>query len=136
MDVEHCCRSEPKPHGTAQGSKIGHLAASEWWKRDRLRVSAGLLPWRPTMNEPTPTSRSIAPEAAIPAAAGQTKVAAVLALLEVERGATLEDLVVTTGWQKHTARAVLSGLKKKGHNLEREKVNGVSRYRITKVAGK
>ena len=69
-----------------------------------------------------------------PAVSGQTKIAAVLALLEQEQGAALDNLVAATGWQPHTARAVLSGLKKKGHAIQREKVDGVSRYRITKGA--
>ena len=69
-----------------------------------------------------------------PAASRQSKIAAVLALLELEQGAALDDLVAATGWQPHTARAVLSGLKKNGHAIQREKVDGVSRYRITKGA--
>ena len=69
-----------------------------------------------------------------PAVSGQSKIAAVLALLHREQGAALDDLVAATGWQPHTARAVLSGLKKKGHTIQREKVDGTSCYRITKGA--
>lgn len=61
----------------------------------------------------------------------KTKAMAVVALLEREEGATLDEVAMTTGWQKHTARAALTGLKKKGHVIERDKVDGLSRYRIT-----
>jgi DNA-binding IclR family transcriptional regulator len=65
----------------------------------------------------------------------QSKTAAVLELLRRPEGATIEDITGMTGWQRHTIRAALTGLKNKGHAVEREKVNGVSRYRITKAAG-
>jgi hypothetical protein len=60
----------------------------------------------------------------------------VLALLKRFSGATLEDLVKATGWLPHTARAALTGLKKKGHTIERTKVDDVSRYSITATASK
>lgn len=52
----------------------------------------------------------------------------VLALLRRTGGATLDELVEATGWLPHTTRAALTGLKKKGHKVERTKVDGVSRY--------
>ncbi|WP_315762607.1 DUF3489 domain-containing protein [Sphingomonas sp. Y38-1Y] len=60
-----------------------------------------------------------------------TKVAQVIALLSREGGATLDDLTKATGWLPHTTRAALTGLRKKGHVLDREKRGtGVSRYWI------
>lgn len=59
----------------------------------------------------------------------------VLALLTRTGGATLDELVEATGWLPHTARAALTGLKKKGHHIERTKVDGVSRYAATKSVG-
>ena len=44
------------------------------------------------------------------------KSAQVIALLEAEDGATLVDLCALTGWQAHTCRAFLTGLRKKGRN--------------------
>lgn len=64
----------------------------------------------------------------------ETKNDKVLALLTRENGATLEDLVAATGWLPHTARAAMTDLKKKGHTIERIKVDGVSRYSIVKSA--
>ena len=69
-----------------------------------------------------------AAEQALPAR--QTKTDQVLDLLSRPDGATLEQLVAATGWLPHTARAALTGLKKKGHTLFSEKSDGVRRYRI------
>jgi DNA-binding MarR family transcriptional regulator len=59
-----------------------------------------------------------------------TKSASVLAHLRREHGATLAELVVATGWQPHTTRAVLTGLRKKGHAIERRKRDDVSCYHL------
>jgi DNA-binding IclR family transcriptional regulator len=64
-----------------------------------------------------------------------SKTAAVLELLRRADGASLDELTEATGWQRHSARAALAGLKKKGHAVEREKVDGVSRYRIAGACG-
>ena len=57
-----------------------------------------------------------------------------LALLQRPNGATLDELVEATGWLPHTTRAALTGLKKKGHDVQRTKVDGVSRYAVSKAA--
>jgi hypothetical protein len=57
-------------------------------------------------------------------AAQQTKASQVQAMLQ--RG----DLVAVTGWVPHTTRAALTGLRKKGHAVTSEKLDGVRRYRI------
>lgn len=54
----------------------------------------------------------------------QTKIGKVTALLQRAEGATVEKLVHLTGWQKHTARAALTGLKKKGHQVTSVKADG------------
>jgi hypothetical protein len=58
----------------------------------------------------------------------------VLALLKQKNGATLDELVKSTGWLPHTTRAALTGLKRKGHAIERTKVDGVSRYALAEPA--
>ncbi len=52
----------------------------------------------------------------------------VLAMLRGEQGASLDELVAATGWLPHSARAALTGLRKKGHAIERRKVDAVTRY--------
>ena len=66
-----------------------------------------------------------------------TKSQMVLDLLQRPDGCSLDDLVVATGWQPHTTRAALTGLRKKGHQLASWKPESGSRvYRIvsTEVA--
>ena len=60
----------------------------------------------------------------------QTKAAQVEALLSREGGASLGDLCKTTGWLPHTARAFLTGLRKKGRAIERIKLDCETRYTI------
>ena len=50
-----------------------------------------------------------------------SKIARVITLLQRSEGATLGELVEATGWLPHTTRAALTGLKKKGHTIERTK---------------
>jgi len=65
----------------------------------------------------------------------QTKTAEVLAMLERVEGATLDQLIAATTWLPHTARAAMTGLKKKGHVITSDKpAGGVRTYRIERVA--
>lgn len=57
-----------------------------------------------------------------------TKTSAILDLLRRDDGATLADLIATTGWLPHTARAALTGLKKKDHVIERGKRGDTTCY--------
>ena len=50
-------------------------------------------------------------------------------LLVRDEGATLDEMISATGWQPHTTRAALTGLKKKGYSLSSNKVDGVRTYR-------
>lgn len=59
-----------------------------------------------------------------------TKRARLIALLECNEGVSLNDMVVATGWQPHTTRAALTGLRRSGKIIESAKVDGVRRYRI------
>ena len=59
-----------------------------------------------------------------------TKAATLLALLSRNQGATLADLIEATGWLPHTTRAALTGLRKKGHTLDKSKREGTTCYRL------
>ena len=67
-------------------------------------------------------------------ATAETKIDKVIKLLKRKDGATLDQMVKTTGWQPHTTRAAMTGLRKKGYTIERETIDGTSRYRITASA--
>ena len=60
-----------------------------------------------------------------------TKAATVTKLLSRNRGATLADVMSATNWQPHSARAFLSGLRKKGKILVKEaRKDGETSYRL------
>src|SRR5687768_6516259 len=63
---------------------------------------------------------------------GGTKQAHVVALLERDAGATLDELVAATGWLPHTTRAALTGLRHKAFVLDKSKrQDGTTVYRIS-----
>lgn len=65
------------------------------------------------------------------ASRAQTKSALVQKLLSRSKGATLAELTSATKWQPHSARAFLTGLRKKGIKLLREgRANGDTCWRI------
>ena len=78
----------------------------------------------------TPPAPAVA--AALPTVPSKT--ATVVAMLQREDGAALGDLVAATGWLPHTTRAALTGLRKKGHVIEKTKVDGTTTYRIASAA--
>ena len=66
-----------------------------------------------------------------PDAPGQvSKQDMVIGLLLREGGAVLTELVEATGWLPHTARAALTGLRKKGQKVIAVKAGKVTRYSI------
>lgn len=77
--------------------------------------------------------------AALPAppakpAKAASKTSLVVDMLRRPEGATLEQMVAATGWLPHTTRAVLTGLKKKGHIVTSEKDDSVRTYRVVQTA--
>jgi hypothetical protein len=60
-----------------------------------------------------------------------TKQALIVTLLAGQQGASLDELVTATGWLPHTTRAALTGLRKKGYTIAKEKgESGKTVYRI------
>jgi hypothetical protein len=56
-------------------------------------------------------------------------------LLARARGATIAEIQAATGWQPHSARAFLSGLRKAGRSLvKEERKSGETSYRLVAVA--
>ena len=63
-----------------------------------------------------------------------SKKATIEALVRRARGATIADLTAATGWQAHSVRAALTGLRKAGHAIARERFDdGPTRYRIAEA---
>ena len=61
-----------------------------------------------------------------------SKLARVIDLLQRSDGATIPTLTEATGWLPHTTRAALTGLRKRGYAVIRERIGaGGSVYRIS-----
>ncbi len=61
-----------------------------------------------------------------------TKIALVVGLIQRSVGATLDELVASTGWLPHTTRAALTGLRRRGYavSIDRSDRERGSTYRI------
>lgn len=81
--------------------------------------------------EPGPGQRST--EVNPPTERTKTKSALVLELLRREGGASINNLIAATGWLPHTTRAALTGLRKKGHAIVRDRIDDVTCYAIKPV---
>ena len=63
-----------------------------------------------------------------------TKPKTILKLISRKSGATLAQLVTATGWKPHSIRAALTGLRKKGVKIERQKnASDVTLYKAAEV---
>mgnify|MGYP003640899668 CR=1 FL=1 len=58
------------------------------------------------------------------------KSATVITAMSEATGATLDEICSITSWQPHSARAFLSGLRKKGHNILKASRDGATCYHI------
>lgn len=86
-------------------------------------------------SDPAPSSDPGPLEPPAPGATPRaTKANKVLELLRRADGATLEELIAATGWLPHTTRAALTGLRKKGHAITRDKRDGATCYRVPAAA--
>jgi hypothetical protein len=102
---------QPPPARTG----VDHLLGLGWWKRLH-RTGA------------------METEATMPA--NPTKSATILKLLRRPKGASIAQLQNATDWQAHSIRAALTGLRKKGHGIERSGKDrkGATVYRMAKGA--
>lgn len=79
-------------------------------------------------------AKTPAPAVDVPAGGAPSRLTQIVALLSRAQGASLAELTAATGWQPHSVRGALAGaLKRKGHVILSEKVDGVRRYRIGAV---
>ena len=64
-----------------------------------------------------------------------SKKATITALIQRAAGATLADLITATGWQQHSLRAALTGLRKAGHQITRQRDDaGATSYYLVATA--
>ncbi len=87
----------------------------------------------PQLESSSPAPMMSKPDPRAPQPRGASKSDAVIALLSRDEGATSAELIAVTDWLPHTMRAALTGLRKKGHTIERSKRGDKTCYRIVKV---
>jgi len=61
-----------------------------------------------------------------------SKTETIIKLLHRSKGASISQLQTVTGWQAHSIRAAMTGLRKRGHEIERRRKDAVSSYHIAK----
>lgn len=123
LNSEHVTSQIPPNADTGDGSKAIARRPRRMAREPKAGMEAGAMPAIVSSSEGIETPASTA----APAEPRQTKSAAVLALLQRKEGATLDQLVEATGWLPHTARAALTGLRKKGHVITSSKQEGQPR---------
>jgi hypothetical protein len=77
-----------------------------------------------------PASRPTTPATSAPKLLRQTKAAMIRARLAESGGVSLAALIEATGWQAHTLRAAMSGLRKEGLTLTRRREGKDAIYAI------
>jgi hypothetical protein len=106
-------------------------------------VAAAKMPAEPGSSKRSGRSKRSSAKKTVAPSAKSTKVSPnrrnpdskqgqILALLQQPGGATLEVLVKTTGWQKHSVRGFLAGTVRKKLKLPllSEKIDGIRTYRV------
>ncbi len=81
-------------------------------------------------DDPAATSPTVQLPEIIDVEKAPSKIATVLKLISCDEGVPVSELMTATGWLPHTIRAALTGLRKKGHHVQRIKRDGVTCYRI------
>lgn len=79
------------------------------------------------------SAQSSAPSKSLvkPRKQASTKAAVITRLLSRAKGANMVELQKATGWQPHSIRAALSGIRKRGATVtRRQSAKGISVYRI------
>lgn len=90
--------------------------------------------------KPTKTSSSTATTSTSPALApatrAESKKARLIGMLHQPDGSTIAAISAALGWQAHTTRAAITGLRKAGHAVETAKLVDGSSGLIYRIASK
>lgn len=63
----------------------------------------------------------------------QTKLGKIVRLLQRAKGATLDDLEMVTGWQRHSIRGAISGSLRGKHGLAVDAITEETRGRVYRI---
>lgn len=107
--------------------------------KQRKPTPVAAVATRPTSQQSRPVlaERRVAASASVDTAASASaperasKRATIEILLRRPDGVSIAELTSTIGWQQHSLRAAFTGLRKRGHHVQRERgADNVTRYRI------
>jgi hypothetical protein len=114
-------------------------AAEVWREGDETRTGLFITPaGLSAIGVEAEGSAVVADDAPVPpspatATPRTSKITGVLELLQRPRGASIADIIAATDWLPHSTRAALTGLRKKGHSIERFVRDEVTCYRIAEA---
>lgn len=96
------------------------------------KKSPGAKPRTPAKNQNKPEAKHKSNDRRSSQVRANSKLANVVDLLRRREGATIAQLIQTTGWQAHSVRGAMSGALKKrlGLNITSSEENGIRVYRI------
>lgn len=84
--------------------------------------------------QPAPDKTSVQLPEIVDVEKAPSKIATVITLMSTPGGVPVSALIEATGWLPHTIRAAVTGLRKKGHQVQRIKRDGATCYRIIGAA--
>ncbi len=94
----------------------------------QVHPEASLLAIHTPAHPILPSTKIIGPAAAPRAG---SRLGQLVALLQREHGASLDDLCAATGWQVHSVRGAMAGsLKRKGYLIGSGLIDGIRHYQI------
>ena len=120
---------KPEAQTMAKTRKLGPTKTTQHKRSTPARKRASKATTAALTKTRRPPARAAVPAPGAPAR--QSKKGCILALLQRPEGATIDDLMTTTGWQSHSVRAALTGLRNEGRELLRARNDaGLTQYRI------
>lgn len=98
-------------------------------------LKAGMSPLSPTGDNEQLAAEPVVSGLPSTSLRAGSKLAGVVELLALPEGASIDELMAATGWLAHTTRAALTGLRKRGIPVERDKRgDGTTIYRNVPTA--
>lgn len=114
-------------------TEIG-IAALESGTAAAATKNKSKAPGKTKRPEKLPLNKQSKPTAQTEGARPSGKLASILALVSRPEGAGISELQKTTGWQPHSLRAALTGLRKRGITIDRNRTDaGETSYRAQRA---
>jgi hypothetical protein len=116
-----CRRDEQGQHYALQLTTAGLAAVADTIEPAPVKPAASPTEEK-VVTEEEPETPPVAEDGGVPPEPNSTtpggKLGKLLTAIGAENGATVEDLMTLTGWQKHTTRAAITRLRQRGYSLQ------------------